>query len=363
MLKLDENLRKFRLQYKLTQEQLADIFDVSAQAVSRWENGTTYPDITLLPNIAGYFDISIDELLGFDIARKEERIIAILRENKKLHNNGNTKKSIELLRQGLADFPNEPRLLYCLAQSLYSLHFQSGEIFSEADRKNAALEAVELLKRSLRYADENFDDGGGCRQLLVLNYIKLGNYEKAKETALKAPFMPACREMLYAQTLTGKEAAEEYQKKLLHFAIGVYHSITEIRNRENYSDEQRIEISLMAKKFLLLIGGENSGFNNLFWNTLQILKVYIKNQNREKTLEYLEKALQYARDYEKRPDKTKYNVPWLCFCEKISENRLKHSQSSLYNDLLDFISQQNLNKWIKDDNRFEKIILDCKACL
>ena len=47
-LKLGENLKKFRLQRELTQEQLADVLGVSAQAVSRWENGTTYPDITLL---------------------------------------------------------------------------------------------------------------------------------------------------------------------------------------------------------------------------------------------------------------------------------------------------------------------------
>lgn len=61
-LKLGENLKKFRLQRELTQEQLADVLGVSAQAVSRWENGTTYPDITLLPTIASYFEITLDEL-------------------------------------------------------------------------------------------------------------------------------------------------------------------------------------------------------------------------------------------------------------------------------------------------------------
>lgn len=40
-LKLGENLKKFRLQRELTQEQLADVLGVSAQAVSRWENGVS----------------------------------------------------------------------------------------------------------------------------------------------------------------------------------------------------------------------------------------------------------------------------------------------------------------------------------
>lgn len=355
MLKLGENLKKLRLKRELTQEQLAEAFGVSPQAVSRWENGATYPDITLLPTIASYFDISIDEIIGFDTTRKEEMIKEILKKNRILHNNGDTRKSIELLRQALIDFPNESRLLYCLAQSLYSLHFQSGEIYSEADRKNAASETIELLKKSLHYADEKFDEGGCCRQMLVFNYLEIGEYEKAKEIAIKAPFMPTCREMLLPQTLQGKDATEEYQKNILYFTIGLYHNIFELRKRGEYSLEQKVEISLMAEKLLLLIGGENSGFRQLFSNALQILKLYIRIGDKEKTNEYLEKALLYADNCEKRPDKTKYDVPWLCYCENNSENVMKHSQESLYDVFLDFISKEDLENWIGDDKRFISI--------
>ena len=48
----------------MTQEQVAEIFGVSPQAISRWENATSYPEITQLPNIAAYFETTIDELLG-----------------------------------------------------------------------------------------------------------------------------------------------------------------------------------------------------------------------------------------------------------------------------------------------------------
>lgn len=61
-LKLGENLKKFRLQRELTQEQLADVLGVSAQAVSRWENGTTYPDITLLPTIRATLKLLLTSL-------------------------------------------------------------------------------------------------------------------------------------------------------------------------------------------------------------------------------------------------------------------------------------------------------------
>ncbi len=361
MLKLGENLKKLRLKKEHTQEQLAEAFGVSPQAVSRWENGATYPDITLLPTIASYFDVSIDEIIGFDITRKEEKIKEVLKKNRILHNNGDTKKSIELLRQALIDFPNESRLLYCLAQSLYSLYFQSGEAYSETDRQNAASETIELLKKALHYADENFDEGGCCRQMLVFNYLEIGEYEKAKEIAKKAPFMPTCREMLLPQTLQGKEATEEYQKNILYFTIGLYHNIYELRKRGEYTFEEKLEISHMAEKLLLLIGGENSGFRQLFTNALQILNLYVGIGDKEKMIKYLEKALLYADNCEKRPDKTKYDVPWLCYCENNSENVMKHSQESLYENLMAFISKSDLHSWMKDDKRFIDILEEIKS--
>ena len=160
--------------------------------------------------------------------------------------------------------------------------------------KNAVEETVQLLNKALRYADERFDDGGGCRQLLVFTYIKMGEYEKAKEAAMSAPLLPGCREMLLPQTLQGQEAIEEYQKNILHFTTGLYHNISDLRTRGDYSDKQKLEISLMAEQMLLLIGGDNSGFVELFSNTLQILKIHVKTNNKESTIKYLEKALQYA---------------------------------------------------------------------
>lgn len=63
---LAERLRKYRKEKDITQEALAQVLGVSPQSVSKWECGDGYPDITLLPGIANFFEISIDELLGND---------------------------------------------------------------------------------------------------------------------------------------------------------------------------------------------------------------------------------------------------------------------------------------------------------
>lgn len=75
-LTLGDNLRRLRKEHDLTQEQLADKLGVTYQSVSRWENGSTYPDLELIPSIAEMFSVTIDSLLGIPEAEKEKKAIA-----------------------------------------------------------------------------------------------------------------------------------------------------------------------------------------------------------------------------------------------------------------------------------------------
>lgn len=58
----------------ITQEDLAQYIGVSKASVSKWETATTYPDITLLPQLATFFHISIDELMGYEPQMTKEDI-------------------------------------------------------------------------------------------------------------------------------------------------------------------------------------------------------------------------------------------------------------------------------------------------
>jgi len=69
-LKIYEVILRERKKKNMTQEALAEALGVSAQAVSNWERGG-YPDITMLPAIANFFEISVDELMGNDMKSQE----------------------------------------------------------------------------------------------------------------------------------------------------------------------------------------------------------------------------------------------------------------------------------------------------
>ena len=72
-LKLPEVILARRKARNMTQEELASALGVTAQSVSNWERGG-YPDITMLPGIANYFGITVDELIGNDALSQEEDI-------------------------------------------------------------------------------------------------------------------------------------------------------------------------------------------------------------------------------------------------------------------------------------------------
>ena len=59
-------IAKKRKEKKITQDELAKYLGVSKAAISKWENGQSYPDITFLPILASYFNVSIDELIGYE---------------------------------------------------------------------------------------------------------------------------------------------------------------------------------------------------------------------------------------------------------------------------------------------------------
>lgn len=61
---IGNNIAKWRKEKGLTQDQLAEQLSVSAQAVSKWENGVSLPDITLLPQLAGIFRVTLDQLFS-----------------------------------------------------------------------------------------------------------------------------------------------------------------------------------------------------------------------------------------------------------------------------------------------------------
>ena len=107
---LSENIKRLRRENELTQETLAEFLGVTFQSVSKWERGESYPDITMLPEIAGFFKVSVDELLGLNKADAERKINEYL-EIYEAQVYTDTPFVFRTFQKAVKDFPSDFRLL------------------------------------------------------------------------------------------------------------------------------------------------------------------------------------------------------------------------------------------------------------
>ncbi len=99
-LTIGENIRNFRKKNDLTQEALAERLGVTYQSISRWENGTTYPDLELLPAISEMLSVTVDELIGMPQIEKEKRALETVDELRRecMKQEYDAERIVELLR-------------------------------------------------------------------------------------------------------------------------------------------------------------------------------------------------------------------------------------------------------------------------
>ncbi len=115
-LNIGENIRRLRRAADMTQEQLADKLGVAYQSVSRWENGTTYPDMEFLPALSSIFGVTVDELIGMEESKKKEQIYDRYCEYGELCDGEEPERVVNLLRELRRDCMTDPALSVYLWQ-------------------------------------------------------------------------------------------------------------------------------------------------------------------------------------------------------------------------------------------------------
>lgn len=362
MHKLGKNLKKLRLKSELTQEQLADIFGVSAQAVSRWENGTTYPDITLLPTIANYFEITLDELMGMDEFKGEERITEL---EQKLNDNG-TKgliyENILLLREAVKTYPSNYTLQFRLVNQLTFCQFKDGHALSDKEQEELNREAVEVGNRILSRCTDGEIINRTTHQLAYI-YSKLGEKETAIEYAKKLPDLGSCSTVILGDLYEG-----EQQKIHLQCAVKGYVSILwcNLRNMADleYKDEtmatfERIAIMKKALAFLELVyeDGDYLGCSETVSISHRVIAAMAMLEgDHELALSSLEKAAEFAIISDTLPEKAQHTSLLVNKTYYDARNTMKNYDFTDCKELYDKMQYDRYDP-IRKDKRFA-VILD-----
>ena len=117
---IGEKIKTLRKDKNLSQEALSRILGVTFQAVSKWETNTTAPDVNLIPSIASFFGVSIDELFDYNIFENEKKIEAICREAAS-YRFIDPIRAEAILREGLKKFPANETMLTVLVYVLWAI--------------------------------------------------------------------------------------------------------------------------------------------------------------------------------------------------------------------------------------------------
>ena len=158
----------------ITQEKLAEYIGVSKASVSKWESGQSYPDILLLPELATYFNVSVDELLGYSPQLTNEDI-------KKMYHKFSHEFAVipfdevmEQCNQAIKEYYScFPFLL-----SMIQLLLNHSILAKTEDTKKEILQQCILLSQRVKEESESIRDIKNANSMEALAEMALGNSEE-----------------------------------------------------------------------------------------------------------------------------------------------------------------------------------------
>lgn len=170
-------IQERRRELGLTQEQVAECLHVSVPAVSKWEKGSTSPDISLLPQLARLLKIDLNTLFCFKEDISPQEIGDFSRELASAVQAGGLEAGFEAAEGKLREYPHNEALLHCLALQLDGLLAMSGLPACEVRQYDDRL--VEWYNRLTRSSDGKISNSASY--MLVSRYIRGGNCDMAQK--------------------------------------------------------------------------------------------------------------------------------------------------------------------------------------
>jgi len=322
-LHLGSTIRQLRREAGRTQEDLAGALGITSQAVSRWEAGGSYPDMELIPAIANYFGVTIDELFGYT-GDRERKIDAIIGRVEEMGIPGRSDDEwvdgcLALLREGLAEFPGNERLLITLADALseagwrrhheWLYYDEEGLLRHDFDRHRKNEYWTEAVKICEELADRAEASAVRTKAvtILVLLYRNIGETAKAVACAERMPELKNCRERLRAFAADGREmaafAGDFLLKAAKEFAEQTVYAL--MADRRHFDSELPIEkVKGAMDLFRLICDDGNFGpcHGDMISLCLYLSRLQWERGYRDDAFRSLDQALEHARKLEELMD-------------------------------------------------------------
>ncbi|MBQ8278596.1 MAG: helix-turn-helix transcriptional regulator [Roseburia sp.] len=323
-LNLGIKIRELRRRDGRTQEAIAEALGVTPQAVSRWESGGSYPDMEMMPSIANYFGVTIDELFGYHNDR-EEKINAIIDKADKAiravgnileKGNGDLSECVEMLRAASEEFPNEPRILVKLGDVLHILGWQrNGAQVSAKDSSDYIYDDIEYNSQNVYWQealrvyekllkmDISEEYRGAAIFTMIMIYKMTGHYKKAKELANEQNSIVLSKEVLLPNATVGEEKDKYQGEKIIALLQELYIAISDsvATKISMYTTEYGRNVLLaLVNLFETVFSDGRFGSQHMDMRYLYLALANYEAQyggDIQKSLEYFEKGFEHHKEY------------------------------------------------------------------
>jgi transcriptional regulator with XRE-family HTH domain len=158
----------------ITQEKLAEYIGVSKASVSKWESGQSYPDILLLPELATFFNVSVDELLGYSPQLTNEDI-------KKMYNKLSHEFAVKPFDEVMEQCNKIIKKYYScfpFLLSMIQLLLNHSTLAKTEEIKKEILQQCILLSQRVKEESESISDFKSANSMEALAEMGLGNSEE-----------------------------------------------------------------------------------------------------------------------------------------------------------------------------------------
>lgn len=288
-IKLKDTLRRLRKERNVTQETLANHLGISAQSVGKWERGEGFPDITMLPAVALYFGVTVDDLLGVNKARVEETIAAYLEESLRYRNAGENEKNLALWEKAYEEFPADYRVMNELMQA----------INRKAEYPCPQEEAGRIIELGEKILEGSTDNQLREDAVFALCHVyeSLGDKENALRYADMGGSLYTTRDDLRASVLTGEEglvACQEYLVGLITLADLALHDMNCKTDAVPAERIARLQTGIDLWKTVFSDGNVGFYAHSISRSYAIMALIYGQEKDGENTLHALEEAARYA---------------------------------------------------------------------
>ncbi len=230
-LNIAATLRSLRKERGITQEAFAKTMGVTTQAVSKWERGEGYPDITFLPAMAAYFGVTLDTLCGIDEQQRENQISAILRAT----SDASYEEGVKIAREGLAKFPHSVRLKINLAEALM------GCTARWTPPKEVLEEVVGLYEDILIQCPDPNALPSSSLSLLCHAYISVSEAKKAKQVAMQISGKYE-GQRIWCQIVKGEELISHAQYSIMQTLPDIHFLVKHLLQSDGYTPREKIAL-------------------------------------------------------------------------------------------------------------------------